>query len=137
VLDKSTFDAHFELLNHKQDTQDHLLIKLSAEDRQPLLGYQVASHDGQKHPKFSFESAVLSLPQRKDLSTLDEIVQSCLDLYCLHLKRFKTEPSACDGHVFVYNHFSEFAFLAYFDNRLEQKLDTSYFYRFSSTCRRA
>ena len=80
---------------------------------------------------------MLSLPERKDLSTLDEIVQSCLDLYCLHLKRFKAEPSACDGHVFVYNRFSEFAFLAYFDNRPEQRLDTSYFYRFSSTCRRA
>ncbi len=74
---------------------------------------------------------------RKDFNTLDEIVQSCLDLYCFHLKRFKTELPSCHAEIFVYNNFSEFALLAYFDNRAEQRLETSYFYRFASICRQS
>lgn len=72
---------------------------------------------------------------RKDFKILDEVLQSCLDLYCFHLKRFKTELSSCHADIFVYNNFSEFALLAYFDNRPEQMLETSYFYRFASICR--
>jgi hypothetical protein len=134
-MDKSTFDANFQILTQKQYSEDHQLIRLFTEEKKPLLGFQVAPLQ-QKHPKFNFESAVLSLPNRKDLTILDEIVQDCLDLYSLHLKRFKTQSSACDGNIFVYNLFSEFALLAYFDNRPEQKLETSYFYRFSSRCSR-